>query len=162
MNAAALLDVNVLIALIDPRHVHHEMAHQWFAARGSAPWASCALTQNAVLRIVGHPRYPNNPGSPAAVSSVLGQLISHPQHIFWSEAPSLLGLPHVDPAGLIDAAQISDTYLLAVAVHHGGTLATLDRRLSTRAIRDGDHALEQIGAAELDDTLGSATLQTHR
>ena len=76
MNAAALLDVNVLIALLDPRHVHHEAAHHWFAARGSDPWASCALTQNAVLRIVGHPRYPNAPGSPAAVSSILSQLIS--------------------------------------------------------------------------------------
>jgi len=145
MSAVALLDVNVLIALLDPRHVHHEAAHHWFAARGPAPWASCALTQNAVLRIVGHPRYPNTPGSPAAVSSILGQLISHPQHQYWRETPSLLGLPHVDPAALIDAAQITDTYLLALAVHHGGRLASLDQRLSTRAVSGGEGALERIG-----------------
>lgn len=144
MSTVALLDVNVLIALIDPRHVHHEPAHRWFAARGSAPWASCALTQNAVLRIVGHPRYPNTPGSPAAVSAILRQLASHPQHLYWNEAPSLLGLPHVDPAALIDAGQITDTYLLALAVHHGGRLATLDQRLSTRAVSGEDHALVRI------------------
>ena len=144
MSLAVLLDVNVLIALIDPRHVHHEAAHQWFAARDSGPWASCALTQNAVLRIVSNPRYPNAPGSPAAVSLILSQLISHPQHQYWSEAPSWLGLPHVDPGGLIDAGQITDTYLLALAVHHGGRLATLDQRLSTRAVSAGDHALERI------------------
>jgi len=144
VSPAALLDVNVLIALIDPRHVHHEAAHHWFAARGPAPWASCALTQNAVLRIVGHPRYPNAPGSPAAVSSILSQLISHPQHRYWNEAPSLLGLPHVDSGALIDAGQITDTYLLALAVHHGGRLATLDQRLSTRAVSGGEGALERI------------------
>ena len=147
MSAVALLDVNLLIALIDPRHVHHEAAHHWFAARDSGPWASCALTQNAVLRIVGHPRYPNAPGSPAAVSAILRQLIRHPQHLYWSEAPSLLGMPHVDSAALIDAGQITDRYLLALAVHHGGRLATLDQRLSTRAVSGGDHALERINVS---------------
>jgi predicted nucleic acid-binding protein len=70
----ALLDANVLIALIDPRHVHHESCHRWFSSRGEAPWASCVITQNAVLRIVGHPRYPNSPGSPAVVSRILEEL----------------------------------------------------------------------------------------
>lgn len=79
-----------------------------------------------------------------AVSSILGQLISHPQHRYWNEAPSLLGLPHVDSGALIDAGQISDTYLLALAVHHGGRLATLDQRLSTRAVSGGEGALERI------------------
>ncbi len=146
MSGVALLDVNVLIALIDPRHVHHEAAHQWFATRGSAPWASCALTQNAVLRIVGHPRYPNATGSPASISTILDQLITHPQHVYWSEAPSLLALPHVEPTALIDANQITDTYLLALAMHHGGVLASLDRHLSTRAVVGGDAALERIPA----------------
>ncbi|MFN7899698.1 MAG: TA system VapC family ribonuclease toxin [Synechococcaceae cyanobacterium] len=140
----ALLDVNVLIALIDPRHIHHDAAHRWFADRAPADWASCALTQNAVLRIVGHPRYPNSPGGPAKVSPVLRRLIAHPGHVFWPEAPSLLALPHVDPAGLIDPGQVTDTYLLALAVHHGGRLASLDQRLSTRAVRSGDACLLRI------------------
>ncbi|HYK37674.1 MAG TPA: hypothetical protein VEV40_17080, partial [Alloacidobacterium sp.] len=62
-----LLDINVLIALIDPAHVQHDRAHEWFASKGQKAWATCPLTENGVLRIVGHPRYPNSPGSPAAV-----------------------------------------------------------------------------------------------
>jgi hypothetical protein len=58
----ALLDVNVLIALLDQRHVQHEQAHGWFAAAQANGWATCPLTQNAVLRILGQPRYPNSPG----------------------------------------------------------------------------------------------------
>lgn len=60
-----LLDVNVLIALIDPSHVGHDAAHHWFAEQGHADWATCPLTQNGVIRIVGNPRYPNSTGSPA-------------------------------------------------------------------------------------------------
>ena len=59
--APALLDMNVLIALLDPCHVHHDLAHGWFAQQGERLWASCAITQNAVLRILGHRRYPNSP-----------------------------------------------------------------------------------------------------
>lgn len=63
-----LLDINALIALLDPAHVQHDAAHEWFAARGRQSWASCPLTENGVLRIVGHPRYPNSPGTPAALA----------------------------------------------------------------------------------------------
>jgi hypothetical protein len=140
----ALLDVNVLIALIDPRHVHHEACHDWFAARGTTPWASCALTQNAVLRIVAHPRYPNAPGGPAVVSAVLARLIAHPCHLFWDAAPSLMAMPHVLPQALLDPGQITDTYLLALAMLHGGVLASLDRHLSTRAVDGGELALHLV------------------
>lgn len=64
----ALLDVNVLIALIDPRHVHHEPSHRWFQAHGCDGWATCPLTQTALLRILGNPRYPSSPGGPDALS----------------------------------------------------------------------------------------------
>ncbi|MEX0588117.1 MAG: TA system VapC family ribonuclease toxin [Cyanobium sp.] len=140
----ALLDANVLIALIDSRHVHHEICHGWFASRGEAPWASCAVTQNAVLRILGHPRYPNSPGSPAVVSRILQELVSHPQHRFWAEAPSLLSLSHVDPSALVQSGQITDTFLLALAVHQGGVLASLDKCLSTVAVAGGKEALALI------------------
>jgi predicted nucleic acid-binding protein len=59
-----LLDVNVLIALIDPAHIQHDRAHAWFAKFGKKAWATCPLTENGVLRIVGHARYPNSPGTP--------------------------------------------------------------------------------------------------
>jgi predicted nucleic acid-binding protein len=78
----ALLDVNVLIALLDRRHVHHEAAHGWFAAAQANGWATSPLTQNAVLRILGQPRYPNSPGPPAVVAPLIAALIRHPQHQF--------------------------------------------------------------------------------
>jgi uncharacterized protein len=140
----ALLDVNVLIALVDPRHVHHELCHGWFADRGARSWATCALTQNGVLRILGHPRYPNSPGSPAVVSQVLRQLVAHPQHQFWSAAPSLLSELAVDTTALLDPGQITDAYLLGLAVHHDGVLATLDRRLQAQSVTHGSKALERI------------------
>jgi predicted nucleic acid-binding protein len=56
-----LLDVNVLIALIDPGHVAHDDAHAWFQAEGQAGWSTCPLTENGVVRIVGNPKYPNSP-----------------------------------------------------------------------------------------------------
>ena len=140
----ALLDVNVLIALVDRRHVHHELCHHWFADQDERPWATCAITQNAVLRILGHPRYPNSPGSPAVVSAVLRQLVAHPLHRFWAEAPSLLDHLAADTAQLLDPGQITDAYLLALAVHHRGVLATLDTRLNPRSVRHGPEALETL------------------
>ena len=140
----ALLDANVLIALIDPRHVHHESCHRWFSSRGEAPWASCVITQNAVLRIVGHPRYPNSPGSPAVVSRILEELVGHPQHRFWPDAISLLNDPAIRESRLLEAGQLTDTYLLALAVHHGGTLVSFDRRLATEVVSGGRSALRLI------------------
>lgn len=67
----ALLDVNVLITLVDHQHVHHEPSHRWFEAHGSDGWASCPLTQNAMLRILGNPCYPNSTGGQAVVMLLL-------------------------------------------------------------------------------------------
>jgi hypothetical protein len=85
-----LLDANVLIALIDPAHIQHDAAHAWFAAHGQPAWATCPLTENAVLRIVGHHRYPNSPGTPAAVTPLMARLCALPGHIFWPDDISLL------------------------------------------------------------------------
>ncbi|MEB3259392.1 MAG: TA system VapC family ribonuclease toxin [Cyanobacteriota bacterium] len=137
---AALLDVNVLIALLDRRHVHHEPAHRWFAA-SSGNWATCPLTQNAVLRILGQPRYPNSPGPPAVVAPLVTALIRHPRHRFWPDALSLLDPSLVDADRLLEAGQLTDVYLLALAVHHGGQLVTLDQRLNSAAVVGGSEAL---------------------
>ena len=69
-----LLDMNVLIALVDPVHVQHDAAHEWFALERRHAWATCPMTENGLLRIVGHPRYPNSPGTPAVVAGILGRL----------------------------------------------------------------------------------------
>ena len=140
----ALLDVNVLIALIDPRHVHHEPSHRWFEAHGCDGWATCPLTQNALLRILANPRYPNSPGGPAVVMSLLQGLLAHPAHVFWSDALSWDAAGVFMGDGLLHHGQITDTYLLALAVHHQGTLVSFDSRLSSKAVCGGSQALQLI------------------
>jgi toxin-antitoxin system PIN domain toxin len=141
-----LLDVNVLIALIDPAHVGHDAAHRWFEAEGKAGWATCPITENGVIRIVGHPKYPNTPGSAALVADIVARLRALPGHVFWPDDISLVASPHVDASAVLTAAQVTDTYLLALAVAHGGRLATFDRRLSAKAVKGGKAALHLIAA----------------
>ena len=140
----ALLDVNVLIALVDPQHVHHEPSHRWFQAYGGYGWATCPLTQNALLRILGNPRYPNRPGGPLVVMSLLQELLAHPAHVFWPDALSWETAAVFEAEALLHHGQITDTYLLAMAVHHRGRLVSFDRRLSPRAVRGGEEALHLI------------------
>jgi len=139
-----LLDVNVLVALIDSTHIRHDQAHEWFGSEGSAAWATCPLTENAVLRIVGHPRYPNSPGTPAAVAELMTGLRALSGHEFWPDDLTLFDGHHVDTARLLDSAQVTDSYLLALASVHGGKLATFDRRLVTSAVVDGAKAMYLI------------------
>jgi hypothetical protein len=139
-----LLDVNVLIALIDPVHIQHDAAHNWFAKVGKMAWASCPLTENAVLRIVGDSRYPNSPGTPAAVGEVLAGLLALPGHVFWADDISLFDKRKVDTAHLLDSRQVTDCYLLALACAHGGQLATFDRRIVASAVRGGSQGLHVI------------------
>lgn len=139
-----LLDINVLIALIDPAHVQHDRAHEWFAATGRQTWATCPLTENGVLRIVGHARYPNSPGTPAAVAQLLTALCALPGHEFWSDDITLLDAKRVDGSRLLDSAQVTDSYLLALASAHGGQLATFDQRLVMDAVVNGVKALHLI------------------
>ena len=139
-----LLDINVLIALLDPAHVQHDRAHKWFGERGYKAWATCPLTENGVLRIVGHPRYPNSPGSPAAVAGLFASFRRLPGHEFWPDDVSLFDREHVEPARLLDSAHVTDSYLLALARAHGGQLASFDQRLVTTAVIDGAQALHLI------------------
>lgn len=140
-----LLDVNVLVALIDPMHVQHDAAHEWFATQGKRAWATCPLTENGVLRIVGHVRYPNSPGTPAAVAQLLAGLCALPGHMFWPNDVSLLDAKKVDAARILTSGQVTDSYLLALACAHGGKLATFDRRLVTDAVRGSAQGLHLIG-----------------
>lgn len=142
-----LLDVNVLIALIDPAHVSHDAAHAWFATIGHESWATCPMTENGVMRVVGHPKYPSTPGSPAAVAPIVRSLRELPGHTFWPDDLSLAGSDLVDPSRILAAAQVTDTYLLALACAHRGQLATFDRRLSTAAVKGGDAAFHLIRTA---------------
>jgi hypothetical protein len=141
---AYLLDVNVLIALIDPAHVLHDRAHIWFAAKGHKTWATCPLTENGVLRIVGHPRYPNCPGPPAVVAELLKSFSELPGHVFWPDSISLLNREHANAAHLLDSSHVTDSYLLALAHAHKGLLATFDQRIPPDAVVDGYKTLHLI------------------
>jgi toxin-antitoxin system PIN domain toxin len=139
-----LLDVNVLIALIDPAHVQHDRAHDWFAAQGRKAWATCPLTENGVVRVVGHARYPNSPGTPAAVAELVAILCALGGHEFWSDDITLIDSQRIDTTRLLDSGQVTDTYLLALALAHGGKLATFDRHLVTDAVINGSKALHLV------------------
>lgn len=139
-----LLDVNVLLALLDPLHVHHDRAHDWFAGDGARGWASCAITQNGALRIMANPRYANPVGTVGEAAEVLAGLCAHPAHRFWPDALSLLDSPRVTRTRLLSSAQVTDSYLLALAMHQGGRLASFDRRLVTEAVQGGAEALHLI------------------
>ena len=139
-----LLDVNVLIALIDSKHVQHDAAHEWFAHQGHKAWATCPLTENGLLRIVGHARYPNSPGGPATVMPLVATLRALPGHVFWPDDISLLETERIDATRVLSSAQVTDSYLLALACAHGGQLASFDRRLVTDAVRGGAQRLHLI------------------
>lgn len=139
-----LLDVNMLIALVDPAHVQHEQAHEWFGRVGRERFATCPITENGLLRIVGHPRYPNSPGSPAAVMRALKALRTMPGHEFWADTLSLADESRIDASLLSSHAQVTDSYLLALAHAKGGKLVTMDRRLVPDAVPGGRGALEVV------------------
>jgi toxin-antitoxin system PIN domain toxin len=137
-----LLDVNLLLALTDPMHIHQQSAHRWFVEKGQQAWATCPLTENGFIRIASHPNYPNRPGDVTAVLDILRRLCEVPGHRFWSEDISILRI--LEPDALITHSQITDVFLLGLAVHKKGKLATLDQRIPADAVRGGRKALERI------------------
>lgn len=125
----ALLDVNVLIALLDASHVHHCLASRWLGEHLDAGWASCPMTQNGCIRIMSAPAYPGDHLA-SEVASRLAGACRHPAHAFWPEDISVLDEGRVRWMALAGHRQITDAYLLALAVRNGGRLVTLDRRIS--------------------------------
>lgn len=130
-----LLDVNVVIALIDPAHIHHERAHRWFASRGPAPWHTSPTVQNGVVRVVSHPKYPNSQPAPVVLAS-LASLAAQTTHVFLADSVSLLdGSVHTER--LLASSQVTDTYLLHLAASNDALLATFDSRIVTTAVPSG-------------------------
>jgi toxin-antitoxin system PIN domain toxin len=138
-----LLDVNALIALADPLHMHHETVARWFAQNHHAGWATCPLTENGFIRIVGHPNYPEGPGTAAAARRLLNALREQPGHQFWSDTLSLCDATRF--RSLPGARDLTDFYLLALAVEHDARLATLDRRFDPSTLPGGPAACLLIG-----------------
>jgi uncharacterized protein len=111
---------------------------------GRKSFATCPLTENGLVRIVGHPRYPNSPGPPSAALESLVAIRKLPGHQFWPDAISLADDAFFAAALLSSHSRVTDSYLLALAHTNGGRLATLDQKLATEVVPDGKHSLELI------------------
>jgi uncharacterized protein len=139
-----LLDVNVLIALIDPAHVQHDEAHAWFSRAGKQSFATCPITENGLMRIIGQPKYPNSPGPRSSVAKLLVAFREMAGHHFWPDKISIADDSHIDAGLLSSHARVTDSYLLGLARAHRGRLATMDHRLAPDAVLNGAASLELI------------------
>ena len=133
----ALLDVNMLIALLDSDHSLHARATEWFAGHGKAGWASCPITQNGCLRVMSHPGYPH-PLPVQAVIERLAEASGGTFHEFWPDDVSLLNARVADPERIHGPRQLTDVYLLALAVRHRGRFVTFDASVSLGAVRGAE------------------------
>ncbi len=129
----ALLDINVLIALLDASHLHHERARQWLSEDIAHGWASCPITQNGCVRILAQPNYPQ----PVSINEAMERLrraTATPHHTFWADTVSLLDAKAVDQRRVHGSKQITDIYLLSLAVSHGGRFVSFDAGVARSAV----------------------------
>jgi hypothetical protein len=135
----ALLDVNVLIALLDSDHSLHRPAIGWFDRHANEGWASCPITQNGCVRIMSNPGYPGA----LPVHGVVERLAKASKtrlHEFWPDDLSLLDPELLDSSRIHGPRQITDLYLLALAVRHGGRFVTFDHLIPTAAVKQAAKA----------------------
>ena len=130
----ALLDVNVLIALIDPFHIHHKAADDWFAHNRRRGWATCATTENGLLRVVCNPSYQGTRATLTDTIANFRQLCDMREHIFWTESVSIRDSELFHWNHVQGYRQLTDLYLLALAVSKGGRLTSFDSAISLRAV----------------------------
>ena len=130
----ALLDVNVLIALLDADHTSHRAALDWLHDHGKLGWASCPITQNGCIRILSNPGYPHAQ-SVTEIVARLRDATAHASHEFWPDSYSLLDPSLIDPTRVHGSKQLTDVYLLALAVQHDGRLVTFDSRMALNAVK---------------------------
>ena len=133
----SLLDVNVLIALFDSDHVHHETTTSWLQSNGAQGWASCPITQNGCLRIMSQPRYPN-PVPVPELTNRLRQATQTEYHEFIADNISLLSTSYINQSMLLSSGHLTDIYLLALAVENSCRLVTLDQSIPTAAVVGAD------------------------
>ncbi len=144
MSQVALLDVNLLVALFDPDHVHHELAHDWFADHRAAGWATCAITENGFVRVLSNPAYGAAVARARELVDRLRRFCASGRHEFWADAVSLRDEQLFNPVFLSGSRQVTDVYLLGLAKKKGGRLATLDRTIPLNAIVGATPELLQV------------------
>ncbi len=130
----ALLDVNVLIALFDPEHIHYETAHAWFGDPSRGSWATCPLTENGFVRIVANPSYPGRRTTVLDATKRLSIFCETDEHVFWPDSLSLRERQHITAESIRGYRQITDIYLLALATKNDGVLVTFDESIPIAAV----------------------------
>jgi uncharacterized protein len=131
----ALLDVNMLIALAWPSHVHHVAAQAWFGEQAQHGWSTCPLTQCAFVRISSNPKIIPDAVTPREALTLLAASVRHKAHVFWPDDLSLRD--SAIPTGLlIGHRQVTDAYLLGLAIQHDGRLVTLDAGVAALLPKD--------------------------
>ena len=132
----ALLDANVLIAFLDTEHNFHERAFDWFKANEHLGWATCPITENAVLRILTNPSYSKIKRFQLSdLSTMLRNNMRSTDHEFWPDDISLLDDNVVLAKNILGHKQLTDVYLLALAVKHNGRLVTFDARIAINSVK---------------------------
>lgn len=129
-----LFDVNMILALWDENHIHHARAHAWWAGQPAHGWASCPLTQNGFLRVISQPSYSGR-WRPADALAVLEAQTGLPEHEFWPDDISLADNKLFDSSRILGPKQVTDIYLLGLAVKRGGRLATFDQTIPLAAVK---------------------------
>lgn len=130
----ALFDVNVLIALFQPDHVHHQRVHQWWEKNQKSGWASCPITENGFVRILSQPKYPM-PQTIASAIKLLNMAKTSTDHTFWPDTVSLLDPSQFNADAFTRHDQITDSYLLALAIKNNGRLVSLDQDIKTATVQ---------------------------
>jgi len=137
--AAWLLDVNALIALINPLHMHHDRMDRWFSENSFAGWATCPIVENGAIRVLSQPSFATGPYTPAEAAGALRALygIRPSHHRFWSDEVSLIDNSLFSISQIVGPKQVTDAYLLGLAAKHNAKLVSFDRTLPWQAIRNG-------------------------
>jgi toxin-antitoxin system PIN domain toxin len=139
-----LLDVNILVARFWEEHVFHQKVRAWMASHERDGWATCPITQAGMVRTISNPGFSQNAPRPTeAIHWLAESLRLDPNHHFWAD-----GLPFSDGCAeslplLNGFKQLTDAYLLGLAISHKGRLLTLDRRMLALAPNES-HAREAL------------------
>jgi toxin-antitoxin system PIN domain toxin len=137
--AAWLLDVNALIALISPGHVHHERMHIWFGEHSQQGWATCPITENGAIRVLAQSILAVYRDRAFEVLALLKELKESEasNHRFWTDSVSLTDDALFRVEYILGPKLVTDAYLLGLAAKHGARLVSFDRSLPWQAIRNG-------------------------
>ncbi len=126
-----LPDVNVLVALAWPTHVHHDLVHEWIERYGDERWATCPLTQSGFVRVSSNRHVIAAAKSPGEALQALEAIIARPRHVFLADEVSIADRRWIAREKLVGYRQVTDAHLLGVAIKNGAALVTLDRNIGS-------------------------------